>query len=191
MPDILEDTVTHPKHYEIYPVQPIEITRHLGFCLGNVVKYVLRAPYKGGVEDCDKALEYLRLEAGTPQAPLSHFAFLELRLGREKLIGFLCSASGDMLWEDIAKYQKKFLVELGYYLCSLECGSLEDGHGGNPVRRMFMAKEIKELRRVLTLRDTTGQIYEGLRGLPRMEAEHGQDWCHLYLPRLRRGLCNL
>ena len=57
------DPVNAPGHYTCYPVQPIAITRHLGFCPGNAVKYVLRAPYKGGVEDCDKALQYLKWES--------------------------------------------------------------------------------------------------------------------------------
>lgn len=32
MPEQLPDNVRHPAHYEIYEVQPIEITRFLGFC---------------------------------------------------------------------------------------------------------------------------------------------------------------
>ncbi len=44
--------------------------------------------------------------------------------------------------------------------------------GGNPVRRIFIMNQIKELRRVLSLRDTTGQIYEGMSGLPRKEADN-------------------
>lgn len=54
------DPIQHPEHYTKYKTEVIEITRYLPFCLGNVVKYVLRAPYKGGVEDCDKALQYLK-----------------------------------------------------------------------------------------------------------------------------------
>lgn len=53
------DSINHPAHYTKYKTEVIDITRYLPFCLGNVVKYVLRAPYKGGVEDCDKALQYL------------------------------------------------------------------------------------------------------------------------------------
>lgn len=53
------DPITRPAHYTKYSVEVIEITRHLPFCLGNVVKYVLRAPFKNGAEDCDKALVYL------------------------------------------------------------------------------------------------------------------------------------
>lgn len=53
------DAIHHPSHYTKYKTEVIDITRYLPFCLGNVVKYVLRAPYKGGVEDCNKALQYL------------------------------------------------------------------------------------------------------------------------------------
>lgn len=55
----MNSIVSKPAHYTKYKVEVIEITRYLPFCLGNVVKYVLRAPYKGGAEDCDKALVYL------------------------------------------------------------------------------------------------------------------------------------
>ncbi len=70
MPDHIADPVYNPAHYTVYPVQAIEITRHLGFCLGNAVKYTLRAPWKGGVEDCDKALQYLLWEQETPHLTL-------------------------------------------------------------------------------------------------------------------------
>jgi hypothetical protein len=61
--------VPAPAHYAVYPVQPIAVTRHLGFCLGNAVKYVLRAPYKGGVEDLRKAQQYLVWEDEHPYRP--------------------------------------------------------------------------------------------------------------------------
>lgn len=52
--------VVHPSHYNQSSVEVITVIRHLNFCLGNVIKYILRAPYKGKlVEDCDKALFYL------------------------------------------------------------------------------------------------------------------------------------
>lgn len=54
------DDVEHPKHYTQYPVEVIEITRHLRFNLGNAVKYILRAPFKGAeVKDLRKAKWYL------------------------------------------------------------------------------------------------------------------------------------
>lgn len=50
-------------HYRSLPIQPIEyITKNgLGFCEGNVVKYVSRWQAKGGVEDLRKARHYIDL----------------------------------------------------------------------------------------------------------------------------------
>lgn len=58
------DPVNHPKHYTSHPsgVECIQITEHMGFCLGNVLKYVWRADLKGGVEDLLKAQFYLARE---------------------------------------------------------------------------------------------------------------------------------
>lgn len=54
------DPVNHPKHYVQYEHEVIELTEQLGFCLGNAVKYILRAPYKGNeLEDLKKAEWYL------------------------------------------------------------------------------------------------------------------------------------
>jgi hypothetical protein len=55
--------VHHPAHYTAYPVEVIELTEHLNFCLGNVVKYVARADHKGSdIEDLEKAAWYLERE---------------------------------------------------------------------------------------------------------------------------------
>jgi len=60
------DAVNHPSHYTQYPVEVIELTRHMNFCKGNAVKYVARAGFKGGpekeLEDIDKAIWYLKDE---------------------------------------------------------------------------------------------------------------------------------
>lgn len=50
-------------HYKNLPIQPIEyITKNgLGFCEGNVVKYITRWQSKGGIEDLRKARHYLDL----------------------------------------------------------------------------------------------------------------------------------
>lgn len=57
--------ITRPKHYggTDNPHEPIAIIEHygLGFCLGNVIKYVLRSDKKGQeVEDLMKAIFYLQ-----------------------------------------------------------------------------------------------------------------------------------
>lgn len=51
-----------PDHYKqgAIPVEPIVICSRMSFCLGNFVKYVCRAPYKGNeLEDLKKALWYI------------------------------------------------------------------------------------------------------------------------------------
>lgn len=61
----MSDNVNHPQHYTSHPsgVECIQVTEHMGFCLGNVLKYVWRADNKGNaVEDLRKAAWYLRRE---------------------------------------------------------------------------------------------------------------------------------
>lgn len=54
------DLVNHPRHYTRWPVEVIEITRHLSFDLGNAVKYILRHQLKGTPrQDIEKAMWYL------------------------------------------------------------------------------------------------------------------------------------
>lgn len=67
----MNDPINSPAHYTAIParcacghtLEPIDFTRHMGFNLGNVVKYVLRAPYKGRTaEDLRKAIWYINDE---------------------------------------------------------------------------------------------------------------------------------
>lgn len=61
----MSDSVNHPEHYNKHPsgIECIEVVRHMGFNLGNVVKYVWRSDLKGnGTEDLEKALWYLQDE---------------------------------------------------------------------------------------------------------------------------------
>lgn len=60
----MSDPVNHPNHYTwLGGIEVIQITEHLGFCLGNVIKYVLRADHKGKpIEDLEKAAWYLARE---------------------------------------------------------------------------------------------------------------------------------
>ena len=57
---------TTPEHYKLDP-EPIDVIKgwDLGFCLGNVIKYLARAGHKAGEsrdKDLHKAMEYLRME---------------------------------------------------------------------------------------------------------------------------------
>lgn len=51
------------KHYQQYKVQPIELiaAMHWDFFQGNILKYCLRAKYKNGQQDIDKAVLYCEL----------------------------------------------------------------------------------------------------------------------------------
>jgi len=50
----------HYKHKAIQPVLYIHANQ-LGFCEGNVVKYVTRWRDKGGISDLEKAKHYIEL----------------------------------------------------------------------------------------------------------------------------------
>lgn len=60
-----EDLISHPPHYTSHPsgIETIQITKHESFLRGNVLEYVLRAPYKGTeLQDLEKARQYLDWE---------------------------------------------------------------------------------------------------------------------------------
>lgn len=61
----MHDPVNHPKHYTDHPegIECIQVTRYLSFNLGNVVKYIWRAPLKQcTIQDLEKAAWYLNDE---------------------------------------------------------------------------------------------------------------------------------
>lgn len=62
------DVVNHPPHYNSSAancqrcgneIECIDVTRHMNFNLGNVIKYIWRHDSKNGVEDLMKAAWYL------------------------------------------------------------------------------------------------------------------------------------
>ena len=59
------DPVNNPKHYTSHPsgIECIQITEHMGFALGNAVKYIWRADLKlDAIEDLKKARWYIDRE---------------------------------------------------------------------------------------------------------------------------------
>ena len=74
----VNDEVNHPRHYEwlkeVCGIEPIDITRHMDFNLGNAIKYILRAGRKpiktegksdylaGMLQDLKKAAWYINDE---------------------------------------------------------------------------------------------------------------------------------
>ena len=67
----MNDAVNHPSHYTSSPakcklceepIECIDVAEHMGFCLGNAVKYIWRAGLKNGdktVQDLQKAIWYI------------------------------------------------------------------------------------------------------------------------------------
>ena len=51
-------------HYKDFHIQPYEFIskNDLSFFQGNVIKYVVRYPYKNGIQDLEKIIHYCQLE---------------------------------------------------------------------------------------------------------------------------------
>jgi hypothetical protein len=86
--DRIESQWNRPEHYggEENPFEPIKIIEHydLNFNLGNAIKYVLRAPFKGtAMTDLKKAYTYIGFEirkrereAGIEKIEMRHAGYL-------------------------------------------------------------------------------------------------------------------
>lgn len=70
---VKRDAIDHPTHYNAlparcakcgHPIECIDVVEHMGFSLGNAIKYVWRAgkKSKNAVEDLKKAAWYLARE---------------------------------------------------------------------------------------------------------------------------------
>lgn len=64
---VQQENVKSPSHYTQGKYETIDVIREAlgpdkfeGLCIGNVIKYVSRYPYKNGIEDLKKAQVYLK-----------------------------------------------------------------------------------------------------------------------------------
>lgn len=65
------DPVNHPSHYTSHPsgIECIQITEHMGFNLGNALKYIWRCDLKkDAIEDLKKARFYIERELARREA---------------------------------------------------------------------------------------------------------------------------
>ena len=65
-PSVSENPFDHQiggSHYKSMKIQPVEfiLANELGFCEGNVIKYICRYKQKGGVQDLKKVVHYAEL----------------------------------------------------------------------------------------------------------------------------------
>lgn len=61
----MSSAVDHPAHYNAHPsgIECIDVVEHMGFNLGNAIKYIWRADEKGNaLEDLRKAGWYVQRE---------------------------------------------------------------------------------------------------------------------------------
>lgn len=60
--------IVQPSHYTqgILPGECINYVKYLDFCRGNVIKYLWRYENKNGIEDEEKALQYVKYIISTP-----------------------------------------------------------------------------------------------------------------------------
>ena len=69
----MSDSVNHPRHYCTHPsgVECIQITEHMGFNIGNAVKYLWRCDLKrDAIEDLKKAAWYINREIALRESRL-------------------------------------------------------------------------------------------------------------------------
>lgn len=62
---VSDEAVNRPPHYNSHPsgIECIQVTEHMGFCLGNAIKYIWRADLKGDpIKDLRKARWYIDRE---------------------------------------------------------------------------------------------------------------------------------
>jgi len=60
-----KSSVVHPDHYNSHPsgIECIDVVQHMGFNIGNAIKYLWRADLKGNaIEDLHKARQYIDFE---------------------------------------------------------------------------------------------------------------------------------
>lgn len=98
------DMVNHPPHYTTHPsgVECIQITEHMGFNLGNAVKYIWRADEKGNsIQDLEKARWYVEREIAKRTGQLTLEAQLtQLRGELDKLRRDICAHATDTVFVD-------------------------------------------------------------------------------------------
>ena len=60
----MSDNVNNPKHYNSHPsgIECIQVVEHMGFNIGNAIKYLWRTDHKNGLEDLKKAAWYINRE---------------------------------------------------------------------------------------------------------------------------------
>lgn len=94
------DPINHPAHYTGHPsgIECIQITEHMGFCLGNAVKYIWRADLKNGLEDLEKAIWYIQREIEKRREAISKTAV------QQEIAQMVQEENGTSMFNDLQDY---------------------------------------------------------------------------------------
>lgn len=109
----MTDNVNHPQHYEKHKIvlEPIDVIGSAEFCIGNVIKYVVRARDKGNfLEDLKKARFYhdksLEFWSSQAESYVCRFAvfytsdnYMLAQLGRH----LMCGKSPFKAWSSLGR----------------------------------------------------------------------------------------
>lgn len=144
------DPVNHPSHYaDHYEHEVIELTEKLDFCLGNAVKYILRAPYKGHeAEDLKKAQWYLKRIVKTDHRP-----FVKFDIGNKEDVELADSFKSPLMKEVLWAFTLVIPAYMEQALAKLDTAILE-------AENRELKKQLKEASEAMyPMRGTGGAIH--------------------------------
>lgn len=112
---VSNDPVNHPKHYTDHKsgVECIQITEHMGFNLGNAMKYIWRCDLKlDAIEDLKKAVWYTQREIAKREREagiISNGTLSAKDLKADSIVTFNMHAPAPLSEEDVARAAKNSL----------------------------------------------------------------------------------
>jgi hypothetical protein len=111
------NAVEHPPHYNNHPanIECIDVVEHMTFNVGNAIKYLWRAGFKGAeLEDLKKAVWYVQREIERLEKPQpANTTYITYQLGNGKIVSYPCNHTpgpecllGCKLCDGIRKHEK-------------------------------------------------------------------------------------
>lgn len=111
------DNINHPKHYKSLgakcstcnnPIECIDVTQHQGFVIGNAIKYLWRADYKGNkLEDLRKAAWYVNRAIENEQSKLNNQDNVAVDPTETDYTVYSCAHDLKVSYEELLDFIKK------------------------------------------------------------------------------------
>ena len=161
--DKMDDNVNHPKHYTWLPngIEVIDITENFNFCMGNALKYIMRADHKGNpIQDLAGPLQLLRNQRDPPQG--NHFArdLDPITANRDSLLQSGCSihrqdvadALGHLVAPALSRVSIIDMIDIALVAVEVECQKL--GMVDLAQRLLEIAGKISRIEPIITGQDS-------------------------------------